>query len=282
VHTPELVLLGGPHSGKTHYAGQLYGRLRRRPGVMRLREAQGTPADLTALTDVLRCLGEGRAAEHTSVLSWAEVLLPLVDQHGNAMDLRWPDYGGEQLREVFKQRSVPEAWQKRLTNADGWVLLIRLKGVVTYPDALSELIKHPSERNEGAARADTWDDNAYWVELLQLLLHVAGLGTTERIRRPGLAVLLSCYDELEKDDVPPREVLAGALPLVSSFIQSNWADEAVSIWGLSALGRLLEKSSADETFIDDGPERQGWIVSPEGGQRDADLTKPLAWLLGAR
>ena len=37
---PELVLLGGPNSGKTHYTGQLYGRLQRRPGVLRLRRDQ--------------------------------------------------------------------------------------------------------------------------------------------------------------------------------------------------------------------------------------------------
>ncbi|MFV8750202.1 hypothetical protein ACNOYE_06600 [Nannocystaceae bacterium ST9] len=32
------MLLGGHDSGKTHYAAQLYGRLRRRPGELRLRE----------------------------------------------------------------------------------------------------------------------------------------------------------------------------------------------------------------------------------------------------
>lgn len=48
--TPELMLLGGPNSGKTHYAGQLYGRLRRNPGLLRLRKDQGTPSDISALT----------------------------------------------------------------------------------------------------------------------------------------------------------------------------------------------------------------------------------------
>jgi hypothetical protein len=283
MRAPELMLLGGPNSGKTHYAGQLYGRLRRRPGLLRLRHEQGTPPDLTALEEVLRCLEEGRAAEHTAANTWAEVVLPLADVQGKAVDLRWPDYGGEQLRAVFDHRAVLEDWRSRLAVADGWVLLIRLKSETTYPDALAELVKRAKERkgNSGTARAGTWDANARWVELLQMLLHVAGLGTATRLRRPRLVVLLSCYDELGEALDPPPQMLAEKLPLLSSFIHSTWAPESVSIWGLSALGRLLERDSADELFIDNGPEQQGWVVPPEGGSRDPDLTKPLAWLLGA-
>jgi len=287
VRTPELVLLGGPHSGKTHYAGQLYGRVRRRPGLLRLRDDRGTPSNLSALEEVLRCLEEGRAAEHTSADTWAEVLLPLADEHGTAIDLRWPDYGGEQLRQVFAQRAVPEDWRSRLAQAEGWVLLIRLKGETTYPDALGELTKRSENRNEPVGRAVKWDANAYWVELLQLLLHVAGVGQIARLREPRLAVLLSCYDELEKAEPgkvwgPPRQAFADHLPLVSSFIESNWAAEALSIWGLSALGRPLEKNGAEETFLDEGPEQQGWVIPPEGGTPDPDLSQPLAWLVGAR
>ncbi|HYH96087.1 hypothetical protein [Hyalangium sp.] len=273
------MLLGGPNSGKTHFAGQLYGRLQRRPGVLRLRSDQGTPPDLSAVEEVLRCLENGHAAEHTAANTWAEVLLPLANDQGNAVDLRWPDYGGEQLRSVFDQRAVPESWRSRLITAEGWVLLIRLKIETAYPDALAELVKRSDEPRKSAVRAKSWDANAEWVELLQILLHVAELGSVMRLRRPRLAVLLSCYDELGADGIAPREVFARSLPLVSSFIDNTWAPESVSIWGLSALGRLLERDSADEQFIDNGPEFQGWVVPPEGGPKDPDLSKPLAWLL---
>lgn len=278
--TPELVLLGGPDSGKTHFAGQLYGRLRRRPGALRLRQDKGTPSDLSALEEVLRCLEEGRAAEHTSAGVWEEVTLPLVDSNDHAIELRWPDYGGEQLDELFRLRAVREEWRARLANADGWVLLIRLNAETSYPDALEELL-HRAEGQVGVTeRSVKWDANARWVEILQILLHVAGLGTVTPLQRPRLAVLLSCYDELGTSLAPPRERLMKTLPLVSAFIESNWEPRAVSIWGLSALGRALDRESTDDTFIDEGPENQGWVVSPEGGAPDADLSKPLAWLLG--
>ena len=281
MHTPEIVLLGGPNSGKTHYFGQLYGRLRRHAGQLQLRNEQGTPTDLSALKEVLHCLENGHAASHTPTGTWAEVLLPLVDAQGNEMNLCWPDYGGEQLETVFKDREVPEAWRDRLSKADGWVLLIRLRKETTYPDVLAELSERAKHSNGSVARPGVWDANARWVELLQILLHVAGLGTVERLRSPRLTVLLSCYDELENSEAPPSNVLAAHLPLVSAFIHSLWADDAVSVWGLSALGCALDKDSENDKFIDEGPEHQGWVIAPNGGEPNADLTQPLAWLLKA-
>ena len=277
MHTPEIVLLGGPNSGKTHFAGQLYGRLKRNPGLLELRD---TPADLSALEEVLHCLENGHAAEHTSAGTWTDVLLPLKDQRGNVLDLRWPDYGGEQLQTIFKDRQVTEAWRSELRQAEGWLLLIRLKKETTYPSALVELAKRSSDANEAPARPGGWDGNARWVELLQILLHVAGIGTVSRRDQPRFAVLLSCYDELAEDDLLPSQVLAKYLPLVSAFINSIWKPDAVSVWGLSALGCLLEKNSDNENFINQGPEHQGWVISPEGKQH-SDLSRPLAWLLEA-
>ncbi|HEY8035973.1 MAG TPA: hypothetical protein VIF37_10335 [Methylobacter sp.] len=275
--TPEIVLLGGSYSGKTHYAGQLYGRLLRNPGLLELRD---TPADLSALEEVLNCLENGHAAGHTSVGTWTEVLLPLKDKRGHMLDLRWPDYGGEQLQTVFSERQVTENWRSQLCQAEGWLLLIRLRKETTYPDALAELANRSADGNGTTARAGAWDANARWVELLQMLLHVAGVGTVSRREQPRLAVLLSCYDEVTADDLLPTQVLAKHLPLVAAFIDSLWTPDAMSIWGLSALGCLLEPSSDDENFINQGPEHQGWVVTPDG-QKDSDLSRPLAWLLGA-
>lgn len=277
--TPELLLLGGPNSGKTHYAGQLYGRLRRRPGLLRLRESVGTPSDLTVLQEVLGCLENGHTADHTSAETFAEVSLPLIDSKGRSINLRWPDYGGEQLSSVVDQRAVPDSWRARLQRADCWVLLIRLHIETTYPEALQQLVHRASEGNGDEAPRSSWDANARWVELLQILLHVAGIGTVAGIRAPRLAVLLSCYDELSREERSPWQALAERLPMLSSFIDVNWLPEARSVWGLSALGKALDKESADECFLDKGPEHQGWVVGPEGGAADPDLTRPLSWLL---
>jgi hypothetical protein len=48
--------------------------------------------------------------------------------------------------------------------------------------------------------------------------------------------------------------------------------------GLSSLGRALDKRSQN-TFVDNGPENQGWIISPDDHEK-ADLTSPIVWIYG--
>ncbi|VAX05060.1 hypothetical protein MNBD_ALPHA03-1212, partial [hydrothermal vent metagenome] len=238
-------------------------------------------SDLSALDEVFKCLEDGRAAGHTPTDTWSEVLLPLVDKSGQCLDLRWPDYGGEQLNSVFEQREISENWRSRLVEADGWMILIRLESETTFDDALDQLVERASDGTAPSARPNTWDANANakWVELIQLLLHVSGTGTHKRLEKPKLAVLLSCYDEIKNPQDTPSEVLGEYLPLLSSFINSNWSSDSFSVWGLSSLGVPLTPNDTNDDFIDEGPEEQGWVISPEGGEQDEDLSKPLAWLL---
>lgn len=277
--TPNIVLLGGPNSGKTHYAGQLYGRLKRNPGVLQLRPDAGVPSDLSLFEEVLRCLENGRAATHTPTETWDEIRLPLSDNSGKDFDLLWPDYGGEQLEKVFEQRSVNRIWQEQLVGATGWILMIRLNAEVVYADALEKLSNHEKGDTKGVSRSNRWDANAYWVEKLQILLHVAKLSTVNPIQTPRLTVLLSCYDEITGTDTKPMDVLNERLPLVASFIRNNWAPDQRSVWGLSSLGQELTPESSVDEFIDDGPEYQGWVIAPDGGDRNSDLCLPIQWLV---
>ncbi|CAG9298184.1 TRAFAC clade GTPase domain-containing protein [Celerinatantimonas diazotrophica] len=277
---PVVLLLGGPNSGKTHYAGQLYGRLQRKPGMLKLNSNQTTPPNLSALGEVLGQLENGNSAEHTPSETWSEITLNLVDDQGQELQLNWPDYGGEQLKEVFKNREVPENWRNKLLNADGWFVLIRLSSETVYSDAIDKLKTGVGvAKSSSCQRAVNWDANAYWIETFQILKHVAGLDSISSLTTPRLAILLSCYDELTTTDQPPLEVLKAKLPLFESYLSSTWHESAISIWGLSSLGKSLGSSTNDDDFIDEGPEYHGWVCTPDGKSNDGDLTKPLAWLL---
>lgn len=275
----ELLLLGGPNSGKTHYAGQLFGRLKRRPGKLRIRTGDGASVNLSALEDVLTQLEDGNSAQHTHSDQYSEILFPLIDSNDMTIDLYWPDYGGEQLSQVFKQREISADWRKRLQNAEGWLIFIRLSGEKTYPDALSKLTSIPSNIPRETIRPEIWDANVYWVELLQMLCHVAGLNLSSRANKPPLAIVLSCFDEVFEEGKVPSEILKNKLPLFYSFIQTTWPLEMTSIWGVSSLGKTLKPNSNDDAFIDEGPEYQGWVIAPGQNEKNNDLTAPLSWVL---
>ena len=277
--THEILILGGPNSGKTHYAGQLYGRLKRLPSTkLRIRGRDSDSTDLTFLEGVLTSLENGNATEHTPTNQYAQINFPLIDEEGSEYGLSWPDYGGEQIKQIFKDRSVPAEWRERLQTANGWMVFIRLSSEVAYPFSLEKM----EESGEETTRPEEWDANAKWIELMQILCHVAGTGVTTKDRKPSVAIMLSCFDELGEKEKTPEEVLMRQLPLFYTFLCSNWSKEDISIWGLSSLGKTLTDKSNDDAFVNQGPEYQGWVIPPSETTMDSDLTRPLFWLLGKK
>lgn len=278
--SPNFLIFGGPNSGKTHYAGQLVGRLKHKPNDFKIRIGDGASSDIAALTQVLTKLEEGNSADHTPIDQYSKIYLPLVSKAGQHIDLNWPDYGGEQISEIFKQREVPIDWQNRIESSDGWILFIRLSSETTYPDALKKLTSVQSKNNaQKEKRPDIWDANAHYIELIQILCHVGGIHLNSNPNKPPLVIALSCYDEINVEDKTPDEVFCEKLPLFSKFINNVWPQNKISIWGVSALGKSLSAESNDEDFIDCGPENNGWVIAPKQHCKDSDLAAPLSWLL---
>lgn len=270
-----LLILGESGTGKTHYGAQLLLRLNSQGGALRMRAAA---SNMTPFEAALRRLSEGRAAGHTATADYLESLWPVADGRGRAMDLVWPDYGGEQIRRMLEHRRVSVAWRDRLMRGAGWILLVR----VQHADLSEDLFSRPLASLGAAPATDRpyrMSDQSRLVELLQLLLHVRGVGTLVPIASPALTVLLSCWDELGPAGAgrPPAGVLAERLPLLADFVETNWRPDRLSILGLSSLGRPLQDREQDEEYIDRGPEHFGFIVRADGSL-NPDLTLPIAEL----
>ena len=93
-----ILLLGEYNVGKSHFGGQLLGRLNREEGALRM---VGAPSTLAPFDAVLSRLNDGRAAPHTSAASYSEAKWPIADRTGRMIDLVWPEYGGEQVSEIL-------------------------------------------------------------------------------------------------------------------------------------------------------------------------------------
>ncbi len=279
--TPDVLVLGGSGVGKTHYVGQLLGRLRHdRKGKLRIRP--GGVEDLSKVEEVLACLEEGRAAGHTPAATWTGIRCELETSDGTEVLLEWPEYAGERLFSIVERRLLPSEWRASIDKATGWLLFLRPTTLKLFEDLLTRptgIAPEHTHAAETAVDGSGWDDRARYVELLQMFLFAAGQSTFRMASAPRLAIVLSCWDELN-DKSTPEDFLSNRLPLLDSFVRSNWEPGAWSAWGLSSLGQALCQKKRDVEFAAQGPENFGYVIPPLCTHEDKDLTAPVAWLLG--
>ncbi len=268
-----ILLIGESNVGKTHYGAQLLKRLMVQAGALRM---FGAATNLEAFSTALSCLTEGMATDHTPATSYVESIWPIADGEGRTAELVWPDYGGEQVRNLVTQRRIPAAWRDRVVGATDWVVLIRLHSMRAEDD----LFSRPLTSFTGTAlvednKTPEPSDQARTIELLQMLLYLAQFHLELPLAKPRLTILLSCWDELGTKELP-GDLIASRLPLLWSFVRSNWA--APVVMGLSALERSLSTTEPDQEYAIQGPEGFGFVVLPDGTQTK-DITLPIQQLL---
>jgi len=269
-----LLVIGGPNAGKTHYGGQLLGRLNHGKGVLRM---HGAPTNISPFEEVLKALGQGKTAGHTAMDVYHEVIMPIAKDAGETFELVFPDYNGEQVRGIMEERHISRDWQVRLRESNGWLLFIRLELLRAFDDVFTRPVSRVEEGNRNSSDGSKWSDQAYFVELLQLLLFTKGVGTVDRVKKPVLTVVLSCWDEIKglQKKITPIDLLSIRMPLFSEFIQATWQANELYVVGLSALGKALQENEADDEFKDRGPENYGYVILADGRKFD-DLTLPIA------
>jgi hypothetical protein len=276
--TKSLLLIGASSTGKTHYGGQILGRLRQGSGELKMRKAAD---NISLFEEVLNCLGQGMPAGHTSVKIYDNIILPLEIPGGVQMDLVWPDYGGEQIKLIMDARQIGKKWRRRIIESDGWIFFIRLDHITAYEDISSRPWKEMEKDCTCKESSEfKWSSQAYFIELLQFFLHAKGVGTTNRLKLPAICFILSCWDEIKdiKEGIRPAELLQERMPLLANFTRATWEKDYFHIFGLSSLGRDLNKNEPDEEYIERGPETQGYVVSTEG-EYSPDLTLPICTLI---
>ncbi len=265
-----LALFGESNAGKSHYGGQLLSRIEAETCELRLRDA---PTDLSPFEEVRTRLNAGLPAAHTSSGVYRESIWPVKSRIGNKFDLTWPDYAGEQVRQLIETRRIGQAWLDRVQSADGWILMVRASLAKPDEDIFSKPLKDvagPEAAVDGQPRRS---NQARLVELLQMLLHARGLHGAREF--PSLVILMSCWDELHlAEGARPDAQLKASLPLLSSYVKCRWGENKAAVFGLSALESPLDVNKPNEDFVNRGPEQFGYVITPEGN-KTSDLTLPI-------
>jgi hypothetical protein len=276
----QLLILGGPHVGKTHYVGQLYLRLtdKRRAAQYALQMAV-PPTNLTAINHIIQRLREGRSAGHTPSGFNEEISFTVADQQGQQVALSFPDYAGEQVQSLVRNYLIPPRWQEMISQASEWLLFIRPDGIKPLEDVTNRSRSHLVEqrpRAQAALALGELSDPAFYIELLQMLRYARGQSALSRAQAPRLTVALTCWDILPNVAEAPRpaDQLRSCLPFLAEFLAATWEPAALRILGLSSTETTLDPDTPNEDFVD-GPELKGYVVLADG-TRSSDLTLLMA------
>jgi hypothetical protein len=276
-----ILIIGGPNTGKTHFGGQLFGRLQHRSGRYKI---VSLAENLTIFKEVLDRLNEGKAAGHTHVSANHVLELEIVNQEGVHSRLSIPDYGGEQISAIVNTRKINSIWKEHLNKSDAWLLFIRPDQIELLEDIVSRGIPDVetlNKRNNDQVQRVQLSTAAFYVELLQMLLFAKKAGTQQRMTRPRITVALSCWDRISQQvgNAVPSLVLKEKLPALHHFLESNWSKESWSVIGLSSTEKTLSEKDVDEDFMRKGPEKFGYFITADG-HKENDLTLTIASILG--
>jgi GTPase SAR1 family protein len=268
-----ILIVGRPNSGKTTFMAQLSERLEMDGAV----ELEYAPDDRSVIEDAQDRLADGLAIEHTATEASDTLSLPVKTKDGKSYILDYPDYGGEQINRIIEQRNVDERWQGLIEKSDYWLVFINVDKL-TKPKDITTTMINPIEKTGTITKDFELSKQAFFIELLQMLLYVKGLGLHRTLKQPKICIALSCWDTLEKTDIKPTEYIQEYLPLLYSFINNLWSANARSIIGLSSQGKALNKDKADEEYLEKGAFEFGYVVEPNG-KKNKDLTWVIAQLL---
>lgn len=268
-----ILIIGASNVGKTHFGGQLYGRLDEKNCSLKLREQ---PESLSVFKEVWEKLNNGLLGAHTPSNQNTKIVFPVEDTNGKCIDIIYPDYAGEQVLQIVQQRNINPKWIELIQKSDDWILFIRpslIDPTVDITTKLYEHIKSDSEKEDIKTQEESIkikDSNPlFYIELLQMFLFAKGIDCAHK-NKPQLTILLSCYDEIDKQ--LPKKYFQEKMPMLSNFVDAVWKDKS-NIYGLSSLGQSLENKTPDEKFAIDGPENKGYFIREDDINEISDITK---------
>ncbi|RNI23370.1 TRAFAC clade GTPase domain-containing protein [Rufibacter latericius] len=264
-----ILLIGRPHSSKTVFITQFYSKLRKGKSKLTLHKPVD---DLTTIAPARDSLANGEEPQSTPAESNLMLFVP-IKFNEVIIDLACPDYGGEQINKIIRERNLDKKWLDSIKSSNNWLLFIRLSSIDRSIDISNVTVTkeylNKDENNFGSVF--TISDQSFLIELLQILLDAKGHDFHFNNNQVKLVVALTCWDELNTDE-RPKDILKSNLPLLLDFIEANWSKESVKVLGLSAQGFSLNNPDNKLKYKTYGPEAFGYIINEEGGRVD-DITE---------
>lgn len=279
-----VVAIGLPGSGKTTFLAALWHLITSREIETKLKFVTLRAGNAAHLNEIAALWRLAKSQERTSVSGDRMVSIALKADDRSAETISFPDVAGEVFRQMWEGRECDQQTTELLAspgvlffihsdkiNAPGWVV-----------DEARQSRELGIEIEPG--QAVPWNPRlaptqVQIVDLLQLL-QKPPLDIGPR----RMAIILSAWDKVEVEGLPPRQYLASKLPLLSQYLDHGLSEHwDLRVYGVSAQGGDYdaEKSKAEDAErlreLDLPSQR---ILVVQGSERSHDLTDPLFWLLG--
>lgn len=261
-------MIGLQASGKTTFLAQLYTRIQERAGKVKLSK-EANEINIEPIKDAVRRLSEGDETQATSSRTDTELILP-IEWKGKEYLITSPEYGGEQVRNIYELMQVHSDMAKRVMNSDQWLLFIRPGDIFPSYDLSKGTYKKPDIPKAKNSQKINPSKQSNFIEIVQALLWVKGQGIKAPISKPRLFVVLTCWDELGSDRLP-LEILKEKLPLFKDYLEANWQKGHLKVLGLSAQEFPLNADENKDKYLDEMPSSFGYLVEEDGGH-NKDLT----------
>lgn len=263
-----ILIIGKPGSAKTTFLAQFVIIARKAKSAVKFWK---TPENIQPIVEAIKKLRNATETETTHATDNHVIILP-VTINGSNLELKCPDYGGEQINEMLNIREINTHWSELINNSNSWIVFIRPQKLETIFDLSNKTAsKEAPQKDNTSIPSFKPSEQSTVIELIQMMLSIKKVGYQIPINTPQITIALTCWDEIE-ESITPISFLEKNLPLLNQFLINNWQTSAFKVIGISAQGFRLNTEENKEKYMGEGPDKFAFIVRGNSTERIMDLT----------
>lgn len=281
--TTNIVLVGGPNSGKSNYIARLWISLSKKEGRL---FAPTTPDKIDYVETLVKHLFAGKFVARSDSSLHEEGNDLVVDvavrdaEPEVSASLVVPDVLGEVWQGAVANSHLQERWHDLLVTSTSALLFVHAndKDNVVALDWVTagDLLEAGLGDEKDATEIPTQ------VALCELLRMLDDLLCRDE-GRPRVAVIVAAWDKLDPNEraSAPIKYLDKQFPLFAGRLRDT-LDVDVRVFGLSVVGGDFSVQTFRDKLLDEGVPGHGYVVFEQAGEVEVckDVTAPLQWLLG--
>jgi Double-GTPase 1 len=280
----QVVMLGLPDSGKTTFVAAFWEFVKSNSikNTLKLHKYTG---DQTYLNQISKFWLDAQTIPRTFIknegLGDFELFNPSAVN--GQINLVVPDLSGERFSNQWEKRTISNEHYNHLKNATGVLFFI-------HPTKIKDSVINDSEidtidtvfEEENASSQTERIENPFDARGVPTQTVLVDLIQTTLLIEPSIkkfAIIISAWDLVMAMNLSPSKWLAGRMPFLSQFLETNESKFKYEIWGVSAQGGdLTDKSIETRKVLLGNKNPTERIVVVNGKKKHNDIMEPIKWL----